>query len=75
MHTIQDHPERADIREEDCALFFRHRIVNLRKLFPYVPEELNRVLMHYSAASEVYYETVSELLHDLKPCLDRLPGA
>ncbi|SNR64901.1 hypothetical protein SAMN04488503_0602 [Humidesulfovibrio mexicanus] len=75
VHTIQDHPERADIREEDCALFFRHRIVNLRKLFPYVPEELNRVLMHYSAASEVYYETVSELLHDLKPCLDRLPGA
>ena len=75
VHTTQDHPERADIAEADCALFFRHRIVNLRKLFPYVPERLNAVLMHYSAASEVYYETVPELLADLEPCLDALPRA
>lgn len=75
VHTTQDHPERADISEADCALFFRHRIVNLRKLFPYVPERLNAVLMHYSAGSEVYYETVPELLADLEPCLDALPRA
>jgi hypothetical protein len=75
VHTIQDHSGRQDISEADCALFFRHRIVNLRKLFPYVPEQLNRVLMHYSAESEVFYETVPELLADLEPCLDILPGA
>ena len=28
--------------------------------------------MHYSAQSEVYYETVPELLADLQPCLDIL---
>ena len=60
------------LTEDDCALFFRHRVVNLKKLFPYLPEELNRVLMHYSAASEVFYETVPELLADLEPCLDHL---
>jgi len=75
VHTIQEHEGRRDIGEADCALFFRHRIVNLRKLFPYVPEALNRVLMHYSAEAEVFYETVPELLADLEPCLDILPGA
>jgi Serine/threonine protein kinase len=76
VHTVQDR-ESADMAgplftEADCALFFRHRIVNLRKLFPYVPEALNRVLLHYSAGSDVYYETVPELLADLEPCLDIL---
>jgi len=79
VHTIQDRELAADdgplITEADCSLFFRHRIVNLRKLFPYIPEELNRVLLHYSAASEVYYETVPELLTDLEPCLDALRRA
>jgi len=76
VHTIQDRANAEMdgplISEADCSLFFRHRIVNLRKLFPYVPEELNRVLMHYSTQSEVYYETVPELLADLQPCLDIL---
>jgi len=75
VHTIQENPGRQDIGEADCALFFRHRIVNLRKLFPYVPERLNLVLMHYSAVSEVFYESVPELLADLEPCLDILPRA
>jgi len=76
VHAIQDvDAEAHGITEADCALFFRHRVANLRKLFPYVPEELNRVLMHYSSQSEVYYETVPELLDDLEPCLDTLRRA
>jgi len=79
VHTTQDsalaHPDAPNIIEADCALFFRHRIINLKKLFPYVPEELNRVLMHYSSASEVYYETVPELLADLEPCIPLLRRA
>ncbi|MBU1229219.1 MAG: serine/threonine protein kinase [Proteobacteria bacterium] len=76
VHTIQDLDTGAlGLTEADCALFFRHRVVNLRKLFPYVPEDLNRVLMHYSAESEVYYESVPELLADLEPCLDHLRRA
>ena len=76
VHTTQVHQQSdnpgVDIAEADCSLFFRNRIVNLKKLFPYVPEELNRVLMHYSAHAEVYYETVPELLAELEPCLDIL---
>jgi len=73
VHAIQDvDTDALSITEADCALFFRNRVVNLKKLFPYISEDLNRVLMHYSAESEVFYETVPELLADLEPCLDQL---
>ncbi|MDO9084269.1 MAG: serine/threonine protein kinase [Humidesulfovibrio sp.] len=76
VHAIQDlDTDALGITEADCALFFRNRMVNLRKIFPYVPEDLNRVLMHYSAESEVFYESVPELLADLEPCLDGLRRA
>lgn len=74
--TLAETPEGREalsrIGEEDCGLFFRNRVMNLRKLFPYIPEDLNRVLLHYSHGSDVYYETVPELLADLEPCLDTL---
>jgi hypothetical protein len=68
------HMDGADrIVEDDHSLIFRNRLVNLRRLFPYLPEELNRVLMHFAAGSEVFYETVDEFLTDLRPCLDLVP--
>lgn len=57
----------------DFNLVFRNRFANLRKVFPHVPEDLNRVVMHFSAGTEVFYETVDEFLADLRPCLDSLP--
>lgn len=57
----------------DFSMIFRNRLVNLRRIFPYVPEALNTVLMHFSAGAEVFYESVDELLGDLRPCLDMLP--
>jgi len=42
--------------------------VNLRKLYPYIPVELNRVLLHFSAGSEVFYDSVEELTEDLRAC-------
>lgn len=59
---------------DDHSLIFKNRLTNLRRLFPYVPEELNRVLMHFSARTEVFYETVDEFLDDLRPCLDLIPN-
>jgi hypothetical protein len=54
----------------DFSLLFKSRLVNLGKLYDYVPEELNRVLMHFSAASEVFYWSVEEFLDELRPCVD-----
>jgi hypothetical protein len=52
----------------DHSLVIRNRVVNLRKLFPYIPAELNNVFMHFSQQTEVFYDTVEEFLDELRPC-------
>jgi len=57
----------------DISLVFANRVFNLRKVYPQVPERLNRILMHFSASTPVFYESAEELLNDLVPALDDLP--
>ncbi len=47
--------------------------MNLRKLFPYIPESLNLILMHFAQGAEVFYETTEEILEDLRLALCDLP--
>ncbi|NMC48742.1 MAG: serine/threonine protein kinase [Desulfovibrio sp.] len=79
IHTAQTLAETARGREilaritpEDYSVMYRYRIMNLEKIFPYLPRELSFVLQHYAVGSEVYYESARELLADLRPCLDRV---
>jgi tRNA A-37 threonylcarbamoyl transferase component Bud32 len=65
------------LTEHDASAFFVHRIINLRKLFPWIPVELNDILMHFSFGTTDFYETVEEILADLRPVvlgLDRTGG-
>ncbi len=74
-HSLkQSNPEALSrIGPEDMSLVLPHRIFNLRKVYPYLPDELNRVLMHFAAATPVFYEHVDELLAELRPAMDKLP--
>ena len=56
----------ATLNHDDCSLFFPHRIMALGKLFPYVPESLDYVLLHFANGAEIYYETTAELIADLR---------
>jgi hypothetical protein len=63
---LHDKPEALDrLTGDDLNIVFRNRVNNLKKIFPYVPEKLNRVLMHFSVGSRVYYEDTKDLLEDL----------
>lgn len=53
----------------DLSLFFKHRIINLQKLFSYIPDSLNHVLLHFSQGAAVFYTSTRELLDDLYRCL------
>ncbi len=55
----------ADLSPGDVNIVFGNRLMNLRKIYPYIPERLNRVLMHFSAGTEVFYDSVGELMDDL----------
>jgi hypothetical protein len=63
---------RECLRPEDMSLFFTHRIMNLQKIFPYIPECLNRILLHFSTGSPVFYDSTEELLNDLRSCRGEL---
>lgn len=59
----------SSLTPDDFSLMFPHRLSNLGKLFPYIPKELNNVLLHFSAGTYVFYDTVEEMLDELRPCL------
>ncbi len=70
---LHESPELLDrLSEDDVNIVFHNRVNNLRKIYPYVPEKLNRVLMHFAVSSPVYYETTRELLEDLGEAREEL---
>lgn len=81
FHTIPDlnacGPEgfrmKQCLTQADLSLFFKHRIINLQKLFPYIPDSLNLVLLHFGQEAEVFYEHSDELLADLRASEADLP--
>lgn len=50
---------------EDLSISYRNRVANLKKIYPYIPDSLNRVLLHFSQGAEIYYENTSQMLDDL----------
>lgn len=70
---LADRPELLDrLSADDVNIVFRNRVNNLKKIYPYIPEKLNRILMHFSLRAEVYYETTEELLEDLGEAREEL---
>ncbi|MCP4601939.1 MAG: hypothetical protein GY847_15730 [Proteobacteria bacterium] len=73
-HTAHDvrtrsweYPSHNDtILKEDMTLLQQDRIANLRKLFPYIPRELNDILMRFSVGSTEFYSNFKCLIADLK---------
>jgi len=74
QHTTQEltPSQRAVVDADDCSIMFPNRVVNLRKLFPYIPDRLNNVLLRFSLAADVYYDTTTELIDDLSRARDAL---
>jgi len=61
----QNHPALGALGKEDMNIVFNNRISNLKKIYPYIPESLNRVLMHFSKGANWFYENTKQLLDDL----------
>lgn len=70
----QERPQDLDLLDTgDLSPVIPNRVFNLRKLYPYLPEDLNRVLMHFAASAPIYYERVEEMIEDLRPAVAQLP--
>lgn len=55
----------SQLYDEDTNIVFNNRVANLIKVFPYIPENLNRILMHFSKSTHVFYDDTLQLLDDL----------
>lgn len=50
---------------EDLNTSYKNRVANLKKIFPYLPDSLNRILLHFSVGAALFYETTDQMLDDL----------
>ena len=73
MHTFSNvqknpaaYPHAVGLDEDDALVLYKHRIANLRKLFPYVPAELNEILMRFSFGTVEPYEDLESQVRDLR---------
>lgn len=59
------------LKSADASAFYEYRIMNLKKLFPYIPPQLNDMLLHFTIRPKAYYETVDQLLGDYYQMLEK----
>jgi hypothetical protein len=56
----------ARLTAADLNIVFHNRVANLQKIFPYIPDSLNRVLLHFSRGANWFYEHATQLIQDLQ---------
>jgi hypothetical protein len=71
LHDIERQPEdyplyREPIIPEDRVLLYNDRVANLRKLFPYIPRDLNDIVMRFSVGATDFYKNIEQLSTDLR---------
>ena len=54
------------LTEGDMNIVFHNRLANLKKVFAYIPDSLNRILLHFSSGANWFYEETPQLLQDLQ---------
>jgi hypothetical protein len=64
----------ATLHVDDLALLSRDRIFNLQKLKLNLPKCFNDILLHFSAGTPVFYDSVTELYDDLAGCIEQVYG-
>jgi serine/threonine protein kinase len=77
FHNIQmilnDKVKYGDLKDRleptDFSIIHKRRLVNLQKLYPYIPVMLNDILMHFSRGATIYYEIAEEIIEDLNRCI------
>ena len=62
----------ARLTDEDASAFFRHRLMNLDKIYPHLPPGLTPILRRFAAGSCARYQRADQILDDLGACMHAL---
>ncbi len=80
FQEVMNHPERfpycedCSLSADDALMFYKYRVANLKKLYPYVPASLNRILLNFSQGTSMFYERYDDLVSDLKEAMEDHPA-
>lgn len=55
---------KCSLSSEDSSAFYEYRIMNHKKLFPYIPENLSNILQHFTIKPKAYYSNIDEFTKD-----------
>jgi serine/threonine protein kinase len=68
-----DLPEslKKNLCAEDGSAFYEYRIMNLKKLFPYIPEKLNDILLNFTIKPPHFYKNIDEFIDEYVEMLER----
>jgi serine/threonine protein kinase len=53
------------LSHDDLNIIFQNRVANLRKIYPYIPDVFNFILLHFSSGANIYYDNASQIIQDL----------
>jgi serine/threonine protein kinase len=62
------------LSRDDASVFFPHRVMNLRRIYSYLPGKLNRVLLRFSFGASACYDRISQITDDLREGVASLGG-
>lgn len=66
LHELGIKFDTSLLNENDFSCVHKNEIVHLKKVFPYITDSLNRVLLHFSKGAELCYDSVGEFVEDLR---------
>jgi hypothetical protein len=73
FHDIKNNHNYRDIIDhlvpEDFSIVEGNRLMNLKKIYPFIPDSLNNILLFFSGHADVYYESITEVTNDLRRVL------
>lgn len=52
------------LKAEDGSAFYNYRVMNLSKLFPYIPKRLTNILQHFTLHPTSFYNTLNEFYEE-----------
>lgn len=59
------------LERSDSSAFYEYRIMNLKKIYEYIPERLADILQHFTIRPKAFFRDIDELLEKYQDMLDK----
>ncbi|MBT3217564.1 MAG: hypothetical protein HN348_00600 [Proteobacteria bacterium] len=65
---------RENLTSDDALLFYRYRVANLRKIYPYIDPALNDLIMRFSGGTSKFFQNFEEMASSVRSAYGRAWG-